>query len=291
MWDQVINYLQRFYLTLGWRDALELVFIALVIYFVYRGLQGTRGARVVRGFVFLLVTTFVVVKFFAEYLDLDRVSWLYEHLILYAVFAALIIFQPELRRSLVRLGQNPLLRFFFKPEESVLVDKIVRAVEVLSRNHIGALIAIERETGLTGLAETGVILDAEVSPRLLTTIFQPTSALHDMGVIVREGRISAAGCEFPLARQALVDSRLGTRHRAAIGLTAETDAVVVVVSEQTGSVSLSVGGRLEYNLPGGTLRGRLTELLQTGGTGKPAAGDETVAAEAGASSQGESNKK
>ncbi|MDP6380676.1 MAG: diadenylate cyclase CdaA [Phycisphaerae bacterium] len=262
MWQQITDYLHRLYLTVGWRDVLELLFIAAVIYFLYSGLRRTRGARVVRGFVFLLVTTFVVVKLFAEYLDLHRVSWLYEHLVLYAVFAALIIFQPELRRSLVRLGQNPLLRFFLKPEALVLVDKIVRAADVLSRNRIGALIAIERETGLSALAETGVPVDAEVTPQLLTTIFWPGSALHDMGVIIREGRVATAACEFPLASHALLDAHLGTRHRAAVGLTEETDAIVVVVSGERGDVSVAVNGKLEKALELTALRKRLTELLQ-----------------------------
>ena len=279
MWQQITDYLGRLYLTLGWRDVLELLFIAGVIYFIYRTLQGTRGARVVRGFVFLLITTFLVVRICAEYLELHRVSWLYEHLILYAVFAALIVFQPELRRSLVRLGQNPLLRFFFKSEALVLVDKIVRAAEAMGRNRVGALMAVERETGLTGLAERGIAVDAEVSTQLLTTIFSPGSALHDMGVIIREGRIAAAACEFPLARHVVLESRFGTRHRAAVGLTEETDAAVVVVSGQTGEISLALNGRLETGLSGGTLRSRLTELLQIGELEQPAGGDSASQAE------------
>jgi diadenylate cyclase len=260
--NDVINYLGRVWHTFGLKDALELALIAAVIYLVYRSLRGTRGARVVRGFIFVLVTSFVLLRLMSTYLHMERLNYLYERIIPVMLVLAVIVFQPELRRSLMRLGQNPLLRFFLKEGATAFVDRIVRAATTLSRNKIGAIIALERDARLEALAETGIALDAELSSELLTTLFWPGSPLHDMGVIIRSGRIAAAACEFPLSRHAILDTHLGTRHRAAIGLTEETDAIVIVVSEETGNLSLAVGGALEGPLSPEDLSRRLTELLR-----------------------------
>ena len=258
----ILNYLGRTYETFGWTDAIEFGVIALLIYLIYRGLRGTRGARVVRGFAFLLVTGFVLLRLLSEHLQLGRLAQFGQPLISTLTILTIIIFQPELRRSLMRLGENPLFRFFLKEGASAFVDQIVRSATVLSRNKVGAIIAVERETRLGGLIETGTRMDATLTSDLLTTIFWPGSPLHDMGVVIRGGRIAAAGCEFPLSRHAILDPRLGTRHRAAVGLSEETDAAVIVVSEETGKISLAEGGRLEAVISPEVLKERLTELLR-----------------------------
>jgi diadenylate cyclase len=259
--NEAIHYLGRLLHTFTWKDGLELALIGGAVYLVYRSLRGTRGARLVRGFVFLLLIIFVGVRLVSDYLHLERVQYLYDKLLLVMVGFALIVFQPELRRSLMRLGQNPLFRLFLKEGASAFVDRIVRAAGVLSRNKVGAIFAVERDTRLGTLIESGMPLDAQLTSELLTTIFWPGSPLHDMGVIIRGGRIAAAGCEFPLSHHAILDPHLGTRHRAAVGLTEETDAVVVVVSEETGQISLAEGGRLHQDLTPEELRERLKEFL------------------------------
>jgi len=262
MIEDITIYLGRLVSSLKLKDGLEMALIAGIIYLVYRSLRGTRGARVVRGFIFLLVASVVGVGLLADYLDMGHLNYLYSSLVKVMVILAVVIFQPELRRSLLRLGQNPLFRLFLKEGASAFVDRIVRSAEVLGRNKIGAIVAIERETRLGGLIEGGVAVDSRLTSELLTTIFWPGSPLHDMGVIIRGGRVAAAGCEFPMPRHAVTDPHLGTRHRAAIGLSEETDAVVIVVSEETGNISVAEGGRLEQNLAPDELKSRLAELLR-----------------------------
>jgi diadenylate cyclase len=265
--NDILNYLSRLYYRFTLTDAFEALLIGLVIYLIYRSLRGTRGARVVRGFIFLLVTSFVLLRLLSDYLHMERLKSLYTALVTGMLFLAVIVFQPELRRSLMRLGDNPLFRLFLKEGASAFVDRIVRSVGTLSRNRIGAIIAVEREARLGAMSETGISLDAELTSDLLTTIFWPGSPLHDMGTIIRGGRIAAAGCEFPLSHQAILDPHLGTRHRAAVGLTEETDAVVIIVSEETGNISLAEGGQLEGPLTPEQLGQRLMELLR--GAGAP----------------------
>ena len=259
--NEAIHYLGRLIHTFTWKDGLELALIGGVVYLVYRSLRGTRGARLVRGFVFLLLIIFVGVRLVSDYMHLERVQYLYDKLLLVMVGFALIVFQPELRRSLMRLGQNPLLRLFLKEGASAFVERIVRSAATLSRNKVGGIIAVERDVRLGTLIESGMPLDAQLTSELLVTIFWPGSPLHDMGVIIRGGRIAAAGCEFPLSHQAILDPHLGTRHRAAVGLTEESDAVVIVISEETGQIALAEGGRLQQDLTPEELRERLKEFL------------------------------
>jgi len=260
--NEVLNYLDRLRHTFQWKDALELAIMAAMVYVAYRSLRGTRGARVVRGFVFVVITSFVLLRILTEYLQMERLNYLYGQVVPWLLVLAVVVFQPELRRSLVRLGENPLLRFFLKHGASALADDIVRAVTTLSRNRVGAIIAVERDSSLATLAEGGIALDAELTADLLTTVFWPGSPLHDMGVVIRGGRIAAAGCEFPLSHQAILDPHFGTRHRAAVSLTEECDAIVIVVSEETGNISLAESGRLETPLVPEQLRARLLGLLR-----------------------------
>jgi diadenylate cyclase len=260
--NEILDYLNRTWHTFKPTDALEIAIIAALVYVAYRSLRGTRGARVIRGFIVVLIISFAVLRILTEYLEMERLKTLYGQVVPWLLVMTVILFQPELRRSLMRLGENPLLRFFLRQGAAAFVDHITRATALLSRNKIGAIIAIERDSRLAALAEGGITMDAELTTDLLTTIFWPGSPLHDMGVVIRGGRIAAAGCEFPLSHQAILDPHFGTRHRAAVGLTEESDAVVVVVSEETGTISLAEGGRLETPLTSDQLRARLMQLFR-----------------------------
>ena len=285
--NDVWNYLERLWQTFTPKDALEIALIAGLVYLAYRSLRGTRGARVVRGFILVLVTSFILLRILTEYLHMDRLKALYGQVVPWILVMAVILFQPELRRSLMRAGENPLLRFFLRHGASAFVDRIVRAATTLSRNRIGAIIAVERDSSLAALAEGGIVMDAELTSDLLTTIFWPGSPLHDMGVVIRGGRIAAAGCEFPLSHQSVLDPHLGTRHRAAVGLTEESDAVAIIVSEETGTISLAEGGRLETPLTPDQLRKRLMTLLRA--TEAPLAEHSLEAVESPAPQEPETN--
>jgi len=255
-----IDYIKRVR-EYGWPVALELLLIGLVIYAVLRFLQSGRGLRLMRGLVVILVTVFLILKVFAERLHLDRISVLAEPLLYVIFLGSLIVFQPELRRALIQVGEASWLRRFIR-ESKQTISPIVSAVRYFSTNKIGAIIALERQVGLDPIAESGVKLNAALSSELLRTIFWPGSALHDLGVIIREERIAAAACQFPLTDSEQVDPSLGSRHRAAVGLSEETDAVVVAVSEETGIISLAVDGRLHRGLTPEDLERKLTELME-----------------------------
>jgi len=242
------------------KPAIEIFLIFLVIYTVLRFLQGTRGAGILKGLALIFGVAAVIVLVITQTLALRRIDFLLKEFFTVSVFLLLIIFQPEIRRALMRLGQNPFVGVFLK-RETVLIEEIVTAASRLSKDKIGALMAVEREIGLGSFVEGGVYIDAEVNADLIDAVFWPGSALHDGAVIIQNGRIAAAGCLFPLTDNPEVSKRLGTRHRAAIGLTEETDAVTVVVSEETGKISLGVRGHLEQDLDRESLRKILRELL------------------------------
>ncbi len=228
-----------------WLDGIEVLFIAAVIYAVLLMLRGTRGAGMMRGLAILAAVAVVVSG--VRYLGLIRISWLLERLLAISAVALVVIFQPELRRMLVRLGQTRFLGFLGRAR-SMALDEIIAALASMSKRRIGALLAIQREDSLAQTVEGGTRLEAEVSSELLSTIFYPNTLLHDGGVVIRSNRIAAAGCLFPLSENARLPRELGTRHRAAVGLTEETDSVVVVVSEETGSISVAVRGDLMRDL-------------------------------------------
>lgn len=243
-----------------WTALIELLLIGSVVFTILRFLQGTRGARLVRALLTILAVSFAVVWLIAERFEFDRINVLYPYFILGVFLVSLVAFQTELRRMLLRLGQGGWLQRWIKSSDDVL-DPIVTAVERLSRKKIGALIAVERNTELGALTETGVAIDAVVSAELLETIFWPGTALHDLGVIVREGRIVAAGCQFPLSESGDIDRALGSRHRAALGMSQEVDAVVIIVSEETGTISVAIHGRMRRALTAETLRATLVKEL------------------------------
>jgi len=233
----------------------EIAVLAVAFYYLILFFRGTRGAQVLYGFVLLLIALMVLTNMF----NLDALNWVLQRFSVYLAIALVVIFQPEIRRALAELGKQPV--FGGAARERTLVDHVVKAVETLAERKIGALIAIERSIATRMIQETGRKLDSQVSPELLASIFFPNTPLHDGGVIISNNRIVAASCVFPLTQQAQISKALGTRHRAAIGLTEETDALVVVVSEETGTISVAYRGRLSRGLDEERLRRVLTSVL------------------------------
>jgi len=253
----------------------ELAVIAGVVYLVWRFVRGTRAAGALRG---ILVVLLVVLglRLLAPADAFERLSFLFDNLLGFAVVAAVIIFQPELRRAMSRIGESPLFR-----SEQTDVEPVVKALctacEFLSKSKFGGLIAIERLSGLREYIEKGVELNAEVSPEILQSIFWPNSPLHDMGVVIRGKRVVAASVQFPLADAAdIPDPAMGTRHRAAIGLSRLTDAVVIVVSEETGAISLAERGRMLRWLSVDALREELKRRLSQSSEDEKAEAEELI---------------
>jgi diadenylate cyclase len=243
------------YVEDGWRPALEVLILAVVIYYSSRFLRGTRGWPVVIGFVVLLLALALVTTL----LDLTVLRWLLGTFSAFFAVAILIIFQPELRRLLAELGNLPLFASVHEQRESIEV--IIQTCERLSEVKIGALIAIEQTIQLADAVESGVKVDCEATPEMLETIFFPNNAIHDGGVILKGDRIAYAACIFPLTQRRDLNKSLGTRHRAAIGLSEETDAIVIAVSEETGMISHAYKGQLVRGVTLEELRSFLTSLL------------------------------
>jgi diadenylate cyclase len=232
---------------------LEILVLSVVFYYIIQFLRGTRGAQVLLGFVTAVVVMLLLTRLF----NLDTLNWLLQRLSVYLVIAFVIIFQPEIRRALAELGKQHV--FATTLRERGVLDEIVQAVSRLAADKIGALIAIEREIGTRAVQETGTRMDSVVTAELLATIFFPHTPLHDGGVIIEGDRIRAAACVFPLSSRDI--GKIGTRHRAAVGISEETDAVVVVVSEETGAISLAYKGRLIRGLDEARLRRILSSVL------------------------------
>ena len=227
----------------SWRDVVEILVVAVVLYRIMLLFHGTRALQMLAGVV-VLVFAYAL----AWILKLNMITYLLQVVFTYGAFAGLIVFQPELRAALAHLGQSRVTRFFRRMEESEVAEEIADAVERLSRSAIGALIAVEREVPLGDYVQSGTEMQAKVSAELLQTIFTPYSPLHDGAVIIRGDTIIGAGCILPLSQAPVSDRSLGTRHRAALGLAEETDAFVVVVSEETSHISVAQHGRLLRHL-------------------------------------------
>jgi diadenylate cyclase len=227
----------------GWRDVLEVALVAYVLYRVLLLFHGTRTLQIVTGLAMLLAAYAA-----AWLLKLEMITYILGFVFQYGAIALLVVFAPELRAALAHLGQARFARLFRQMEQREVAEEIVEAVERLSRSGIGAIIVIEREVPLDQYAESGSLMEAKVSADLLTTIFTPYSPLHDGAVVIRGDTIIAAGCILPLSQKPIADRALGTRHRAALGLTDETDALVVVVSEERATVSVAERGRLWRDL-------------------------------------------
>ena len=244
------------------RDAVDILVVSVVLYRVFVMFKETRAVQMLLGLGGLMVASFVARRF-----ELYSTSWLLENFWSFWVLALIVLFQPELRRALAQLGQSRLFQgvaLVAREQRSHLFDDVVKAADALAAKRIGALVVLERSTGLRNYAELGVPLDALVSADLLVSLFLPYSPLHDGAVFIRGNRVAAAGCFLPLSRNTQLARAMGTRHRAALGLAEETDAVVLVVSEETGRISLAVGGNMESPLDRDVLRRRLVELFSLG---------------------------
>src|SRR5918996_3137414 len=223
----------------GWWDLLDIAIVSILIYEFLKLIRGTRAVQMAAGSL-LIVGLFYV----STLAPLQTVNWLIRNMLVYLAFAAIVIFQSDVRRALAHFGQAPFFRYFNRQEAAdETIEEVVVAATMLSQQRIGAIIVVEREIGLRNYIESGIPLDATLTYDLLVTIFQPGSPLHDGAVIVQEDRIAAAACFLPLTVNPRVSRELGTRHRAAIGLTEENDAIAVVVSEETGIISLVLEGR------------------------------------------------
>jgi diadenylate cyclase len=252
--DDIWNTLQRLDAAAG----LDILIIAVLIYFLLMALRGTTAMTLLRGAFVIIIAIFLI----GRILDLTTVNFIVRNSLTGLVIGIIVIFQPEIRRTLERAGRTSVRRWLLNPQEDLSLDEISSAVTELARLRHGAIIVIERGTGLEDLIETGVHLDAEVGARMLESIFFPNSPLHDKAVIIREKRIIAAGCTLPLSAGGGT-SRMGTRHRAALGVSEETDAVAVVVSEETGGISIASEGRLIPLRDETRLRSTLEALLMS----------------------------
>src|SRR6202049_5228930 len=239
------------------RAELDILIIAMLIYYMLKLLRGTRAMQMLVA-ILLLITLYEG----ARRAQFEMVEWLLDTLLPYVAIALIFLFQPEIRRALDRFGRNLAVALFSATSPSSSFDDVVLAAGYFAQNRIGALIAFERDVGLRTYIESGLPLDANLSYDLLLSIFRPGSPMHDGAVIVQGTRIASAACFLPLTLNPLTSTQLGTRHRAAIGVTEESDAVAVVVSEQTGAISLAVGGALEQGLSADQLTARLTGLFQ-----------------------------
>ncbi len=244
----------------GARDLLDIALVSLIIYRLLILLKGTKAAKMLMGLVVLLVASII-----SRAVPLYTLEWMLNGLWAYMVIAVVIVFQPEIRSALARMGEKTLMSPFRSAEELKVLEEVVKAAVAMASSKMGALIVIERNTRLEDFVELGTIVDAHVTRELLTSIFHPGSPIHDGAVVIRAGRVVAAGCFLPIALEAELSRALGTRHRAALAVTEETDAVVVVVSEETGTIALSIGGRMETDLDMGSLRSRLMEIFTAGG--------------------------
>jgi diadenylate cyclase len=237
-------------------DTADILIVAFIIYYVLRILEGTRALQVLFGFVLLVVLYYVSQR------GLFTLNWILGQFLGSIIIIVVILFQNDIRRGLAALGRRPfLLKISPARSKEISSEEIVKAASYMANRRIGALIAIERINSLTDFIEIGMRVDAVVSRELIISIFNPSSPLHDGGVIIAGDRILSAGSFFPLATDPDLERELGTRHRAAIGLSLETDAVVIVVSEETGIISLAVGGEIKKGLDATSLQNQLHEIL------------------------------
>lgn len=240
---------------------IEMAVIWIFVYAVFRFLRGTRGAGIFKGFAILFVLVTLLIRVLGQGSNaFERLNFIYDKFLGLLAIVLIVIFQPELRQAMIRLSHTRQFRGS-RGHAREVIDSVREAVEFLGKNQFGALIAIERSVQLGGLVEGGQALDARISARLLESIFWPNSPLHDLGVVIRDNRIVAAGVQFPLAEEGVLPPRTGSRHRAAVGLTMESDCVVVIVSEETGALSIAERGRIEYDIPRPELASILSRRL------------------------------
>ncbi len=248
--DQITEFIAQ-----HWRSAVEIGVLTVVIYFAYIYFRGTRGARVFTG----LGVIFLALVLLSNLLELEVLNWIISKFSVFFAVALVIIFQPEVRRALADLGSHHFLSL--GNNNKAAIEALAEAIFELSHKKIGALIAIEREIDLKLYADSGVRLDADFSTELMNTIFHPKTSLHDGGVILRGEKVHAAACIFPVSQRENLDRSMGLRHRAAIGLTEESDAIALIVSEETGTVSISYEGKIERDFDKQAFQSRLQQLM------------------------------
>lgn len=247
-------------IQIDWRMILEILILWFVWYRIMIFLKDTKGVYVIRGIFVLVVAFFIFQK-----LEFNTLNWILTKIFAISIIGLMIIFQPELRQGLTKLGQQPLLYTGFSEEDiENIIREIGSAVNLLAKKRIGVLIAIQRGIGLKNYVESGVLLNSQLSSELIQSIFYPGSALHDGGVIIAMNKIIAAACLFPLSEDPDIDKSLGMRHRAGIGLSEESDAIVIIVSEETGKISLAINGKLNWGLKKEELITILKGLLKKG---------------------------
>jgi diadenylate cyclase len=242
---------------IGWWDVLDILIVSFLIYEFLKLIRGTRAVQMATG-ALLIVAVFYI----SRLAPLQTVNWMIRNMLAFVAFAAIVIFQSDIRRALAHFGQAPFFRYLNRQQAAhESIEEIVVAASMLSAQKVGAIIAVEREIGLRNYIESGIPLDALLTYDLIVTIFQPSSPLHDGAAIIQESRVAAAACFLPLTVNPRVSRELGTRHRAAIGLTEECDAVAIVISEETGVISLALDGHIERPMPPDELRERLRALV------------------------------
>jgi len=241
-----------------WRDAVEIAVLWVLVYQLYRIFRATRGARILVG----LAVVIIVLTLASQLLELRVIEWMVKSAAAILAFALLIIFQPELRNALARLGSSKLFSFATS-QQKVFLETVGDSVMKLSKNRFGALFAIERSISLEEYEATGIVIDAQLSVELVASIFHPKTSLHDGGMVLKNERVAAAGCIFPVSQKELSDRALGLRHRAGFGISEESDAVAIIVSEETGHVSIVTGGKLYRGLSEKEFRTKLEELFLT----------------------------
>ncbi|MDO5754692.1 MAG: diadenylate cyclase CdaA [Tissierellia bacterium] len=252
--------------NLRFLDIVDILIVSIIIYKTYNLIKETRAEQLIKG----LLAIFLV-KLASDWLELYTISWILDQLTTYGIFTIIIVFQPELRRMLEYIGRSNIWKKSFidirGEEVNKIVEEIIRAVASLSRQKIGALIVFERKTGLTEVAETGTRLDSQISSELLINIFIPNTPLHDGAVIIKGSKIRAAACFLPLTTNKTISKELGTRHRAAMGVSEKSDCLSLIVSEETGSISVAENGKIDRYLDIETLREILTDLYSVDNTG------------------------
>jgi diadenylate cyclase len=242
---------------IGWWDILDILIVSFLIYEFLKLIRGTRAVQMAAGSL-LVVGLFYI----SRLAPLQTLNWMIRNMLAFVAFAAIVIFQSDIRRALAHFGQAPFFRYLNRQQAATeTIEELVVASTTLAAQRIGAIVVVEREIGLRNYIESGIPLDAMLTYDLIVTVFQKKSPLHDGAIIIQESRIAAAACFLPLTVNPRVSRELGTRHRAAIGLTEECDAVAIVVSEETGNISLALDGGIERGLTGDQLRERLRTLV------------------------------
>ncbi|WP_102349495.1 diadenylate cyclase CdaA [Bacillus sp. Marseille-P3661] len=240
-------------------EIIDVLLVAFVIYKLIMIIRGTKAVQLLKG-----IFVIIAVWFLSSFFGLNTLQWLMNQALTWGFLAVIIIFQPELRRALEQLGRGRLFSRSAVPEEEVLtknIDEIVKSMSYMGKRRIGALLSIERETGMGDYIETGIPLNAKISSELLINIFIPNTPLHDGAVIIKDNEIKAAACYLPLSESPFISKELGTRHRAALGISEVTDSITIIVSEETGNISLTKNGELYRNLTNDALKEMLVEEL------------------------------